>query len=237
MKKNRTFEVIICVVVWVVIIGLVIAINVKHHELTPEEIEAAKTTEMLRQSKETTTAEEVEEIETIMQETTESAQAAVEPDQGNWQEPEEETATDPEEETEAVRPTPNGQGSKYDFTSDEIWEMTRIVYLENGITYPECTYTTVYLTACVILNRLYDWDECPDVYAVIFQQGQYSTAYRYEDYDGSDLGTSNPDGWKMSSLAVYEAISDCDRHPHFQSMAPQGEVYYTDPTTGEVFCY
>lgn len=229
MKKNRTFEVIICVAVWVVIIGLVIAINVKHHELTADEIEAAKTTEMLRQSKETTTAEEVVEVETVTQGTTESDQ---EPDSADL-----DYQAEPEEETEAVRATPNGQGSKYDFTSDEIWEMTRIVYLENGITYPECTYTTVYLTACVILNRLYDWDECPDVYAVIFQQGQYSTAYRYEDYDGSDLGTSNPDGWEMSGLAVYEAISDCDRNPHFQSMAPQGEVYYTDPTTGEVFCY
>ena len=124
----------------------------------------------------------------------------------------------------------------YTFTEDEIWEMTRIVYLENGIV-DESTDTTLYLTACVILNRLYDWDECDTVYEVIWERGQYSTADRYTDYDGSDLGSSYPYGWERSYNAVCQAIENCDRNPHFQSMFAQGAVYYTDPNTGEVFCY
>lgn len=144
----------------------------------------------------------------------------------------------PQEETGELYTTESKwQNGEYQFTSDEVWEMTRIVYLENGITYPECTYQTVYLTACVILNRLYDWDECGTVYDVIWQAGQYSTADRYHDYDGSDLGTSNPDGWATSEEAVWDAIENTDRNPHFQSMAIQGEVYYQDPNIGEYFCY
>lgn len=118
-----------------------------------------------------------------------------------------------------------------------IWEMTRIVYLENGITYPECTYETVYLTACVILNRLYDWPECSSIIDVIYEEGQYSTAYRYEDYDGSELGSSNPEGWEISEQAVADALERCDRNPHFQGRSQQGEIYYMDPYTGEIFCY
>jgi len=123
------------------------------------------------------------------------------------------------------------------YQQDEIWNMTRIVYLENGITYPECTYETIYLTACVILNRMYDWEECHSIIDVIFEDGQYSTAYMYEDYDGSALGTSNPEGWKISEQAVADALEDCNRNPHFQGRSRQGEVYYIDPYTGEVFCY
>lgn len=125
----------------------------------------------------------------------------------------------------------------YISASDELWEMTRIVYLENGITYPECTYETVYLTACVILNRFYDWPECNSITDVIFEQGQYSTAYMYDDYNGAALGSSNPEGWEISEQAVADALERCDRNPHFQSRSIQGEVYYTDPYTGEVFCY
>lgn len=142
-----------------------------------------------------------------------------------------------ETETEVYTTESKWQNGEYQFTSDEIWEMTRIVYLENGITYPECTYKTVYLTACVILNRLYDWDECNTVYDVIWQAGQYSTANRYEDYDGSALGTSNPEGWEISEQAVWDAIENTDRNPHFQSRAIQGEVYYVDPYLEEYFCY
>lgn len=123
------------------------------------------------------------------------------------------------------------------YQQDEIWEMIRIVYLENGITYPECTYETVYLTACVILNRLYDWPECHTITDVIYEPGQYSTAYRYEDYDGSELGSSNPEGWEISEQAVTDAFENCDRNPHFQGRSQQGEIYYVDPYTGEVFCY
>lgn len=158
----------------------------------------------------------------------------------------EEKRTDPEPETvETVKTyvdTVDNSVDKwtdtgYSYTSDEIWEMTRIVYLENGITWPECTYETVYLTACVILNRLYDWPECTDIYSVIREPGQYSTADRYHDYDGSALGSSNSEGWDISSAAVWDAIENLDRAPHFQSRSIQGAVYYTDPYTGEIFCY
>ena len=144
-----------------------------------------------------------------------------------------------EEPVEAVDIPVENEGPEQDPASqqDEIWEMIRIVYLENGITYPECTYETVYLTACVILNRLYDWPECNSITDVIFEQGQYSTAYMYEDYNGAALGSSNPEGWEISKQAVYHALEDCDRNPHFQGRSQQGDIYYIDPYTGEVFCY
>ena len=139
---------------------------------------------------------------------------------------------------EAEEPVDN-EGPEQDayYQQDEIWNMTRIVYLENGITYPECTYETVYLTACVILNRMYDWPECHSITDVIYEPGQYSTTDRYTDYDGSALGTSNPEGWKISEQAVAYALEECDRNPHFQGRSQQGEIYYIDPYTGEVFCY
>jgi len=138
------------------------------------------------------------------------------------------------EPTEAIDMEPE-QDAYYQ--QDEIWNMTRIVYLENGITYPECTYETVYLTACVILNRFYDWPECHSITDVIYEPGQYSTVDMYEDYDGSELGSSNPEGWKISEQAVADALEDCDRNPHYQSRSQQGDIYYTDPYTGEIFCY
>ena len=141
-----------------------------------------------------------------------------------------ETSYEVEEEETEVHPV------EYTFTEDEIWEMTRIVYLENGID-DESTDMTIYLTACVILNRLYDWEECDSVYDVIWQGGQYSTANRYEDYNGNELGGSYPEGWRKSYEAVCRAIENCDRNPHFQSTFAQGTVYYVDPNTGETFCY
>ena len=138
-----------------------------------------------------------------------------------------------EEETEIH--TAEATTGAYTFTEDEIWEMTRIVYLENGIV-EESTDETLYLTACVILNRLYDWEECSTVYEVIWEPGQYSTANRYEDYGGGELG-SYTEGWSRSYAAVCAAIENTDRNTHFQSMGVQGEVYYIDPYTGEVFCY
>ena len=138
--------------------------------------------------------------------------------------------------TEASVDIEEEQNEVYSFTEDEIWEMTRIVYLENGID-DESTDTTLYLTACVILNRLYDWDECNTVYDVIWENGQYSTANRYTDYNGGELGSSYPYGWEKSYNAVCKAIECTDRNPHFQATFAQGSVYYQDPNTGEVFSY
>ena len=144
--------------------------------------------------------------------------------------------TEPQVECEEEEETEVYHAETYTFTEDEIWEMTRIVYLENGIV-DESTDTTLYLTACVILNRLYDWEECDTVYEVIWENGQYSTANRYTDYNGGELGSSYPYGWERSYNAVCMAIENCDRNPHFQSTFAQGTVYYTDPYTGEVFSY
>lgn len=143
---------------------------------------------------------------------------------------------DSETEAPVVSEKEEKENEVYTFTEDEIWEMTRIVYLENGID-DESTDTTIYLTACVILNRLYDWDECNTVYDVIWENGQYSTANRYTDYNGGELGSSYPYGWERSYNAVCSAIENCDRNPHFQSRSVQGSVYYVDPNTGEIFCY
>lgn len=237
-KRN---QIILCACLWAVIVGLAIGISVKDHEPTADEIAAAETTRALKEqaaapvqtaAEEPTTTEEVTTFEPV--DSGPDDRGSID---GDRREPEAPEAEPTEEATEAEVHPAETDAEGYRFTDDEVWEMTRIVYLENGITYPECTYTTVYLTACVILNRLYDWDECADIYGVIFQKGQYSTAYRYEDYNGAELGTSNPDGWAISEMAVYEAISSTDRAPHFQSTAIQGEVYYIDPTTGEVFCY
>lgn len=211
----------------------------EEHHYTEEELAAAETTRELKTEKETTEETEPTTVETTEEE--EDAEPSIAesfitemPDvYEDYQAPE----TEPAAETEVHTTAEKWESGRYEFDGDEVWEMTRIVYLENGITYPECTYQTVYLTACVILNRLYDWDECHTVYEVIWEPGQYSTADRYHDYNGSDLGSSNPEGWEISATAVWDAIENCDRHPHFQSMGPQGEIYYQDPYTGECFCY
>lgn len=223
-----------------------------HHELTKDELAAAEVTARLKAEKEQGNGDDTEadyrDIHRV------DGNNADMPDSGAYREEEEVNAdTDISErfivetpevyedyqktEEEIYQAEDKWQDGAYQFTSDEVWEMTRITYLENGITFPECDYTTVYLTACVILNRLYDWDECNTVYEVIWQGGQYSTADRYHDYNGEALGASNPDGWAISEQAVWDAINNTDRNPHFQSMGVQGEVYYIDPNTGECFCY
>lgn len=241
-KKSKT---ILCAVLWIIIAVCAVACATKDHEPTDDELAAAEVTaasEETTTEAETTTPEPTTE-EPAAEEVTDADTDNHPADSGSADGPgyQQEAPSYEEQEQEAeeteVHTAETDADGRYQFTDDEIWEMTRIVYLENGITYPECTYTTVYLTACVILNRLYDWEECSTVYEVIWEPGQYSTANRYNDYNGSGLGSSNPDGWDASAMAVYEAISDCDRNPHFQSMGAQGTVYYTDPNTGEVFCY
>jgi len=246
-KKSQK---VICALAWLIIIALMIGCAVKPHKLTEDEIAAQETTARLKAEREshaddfTTDSGDlyrVDDSDAALpdsrpdREETEVRDAATsEADRFIIEDPE--VYEDYKE--EEVHPAPDKwENGSYQFTSNEVWEMTRITYLENGITWPECTYETIYLTACVILNRLYDWDECGTIYDVIWQAGQYSTADRYHDYDGSDLGTSNPEGWSISEEAVWDAINNTDRAPHFQSVAPQGEIYYQDPNTGEVFCY
>lgn len=237
---NRKLETVIAIALWVVIIGLVVGINIKPHKLTSEEIAAAEATRK-RQEPETTTQEETTTEEPTTEEVTDATTISSTDD--SWSADSDrylqaaetvEVYEDYQQEETEVHTTEATTGA-YAFTEDEIWEMTRIVYLENGIV-EESTDETLYLTACVILNRLYDWEECSTVYEVIWEPGQYSTADRYTDYGGGELG-SYAEGWSRSYAAVCAAIENTDRNPHFQSMGVQGEVYYVDPNTGEVFCY
>lgn len=236
---NRKLETVIAIALWVVIIGLVIGINIKPHELTPEEIAAAETTRALKEAAATqeTTTEEPTTEEVTDATTISSTDDSWSADSDRYLQAAEvvEVYEDYQQEEENEIHTAEATTGAYTFTEDEIWEMTRIVYLENGIV-EESTDETLYLTACVILNRLYDWEECSTVYEVIWEPGQYSTANRYEDYGGGELG-SYAEGWSRSYAAVCAAIENTDRNPHFQSMGVQGEVYYIDPNTGEVFCY
>lgn len=234
---KRKFEIAIAIALWVVIIGLVVGINIKPHKLTSEEIAAAETTRAL---KETTTTQETTTEEPTTEEVTDAT--TISSSDGSWSADSDrylqetvEVYEDYQQEEETEVHTTEADTGAFAFTEDEIWEMTRIVYLENGIV-EESTDETLYLTACVILNRLYDWEECSTVYEVIWEPGQYSTANRYEDYGGGELG-SYAEGWSRSYAAVCAAIENTDRNPHFQSMGVQGEVYYVDPNTGEVFCY
>lgn len=236
---NRKFETVIAIALWVIIIGLVVCINIKPHELTPEEIAAAETTRKLQEAAATqeTTTEEPTTEEVTDATTISSTDDSWSADSDRYLQAAEtvEVYEDYQQEEKTEIHTAEATTGTYTFTEDEIWEMTRIVYLENGIV-EESTDETLYLTACVILNRLYDWEECSTVYEVIWEPGQYSTANRYEDYGGGELG-SYAEGWSRSYAAVCAAIENTDRNPHFQSMGVQGEVYYIDPNTGEVFCY
>lgn len=241
---SKKTQIIICVALWIIIIGLAIGISIKDHEPTKEEQAAAEVTAALKESKEEETNTEEETI-TEEPATEEVTDAVIDSDpDDSWSDDSDrymqaaedvEVYEDYQQEEETEVHTTEATPGAYTFTEDEIWEMTRIVYLENGIV-EESTDETLYLTACVILNRLYDWDECNTVYEVIWEPGQYSTANRYEDYGGGELG-SYAEGWQRSYAAVCAAIESTDRNPHFQSMGVQGEVYYIDPNTGEVFCY
>jgi len=113
-------------------------------------------------------------------------------------------------------------------TDDEMYELARIIYLENGIGYPNCTYLSVKYTADVLLNRLQQWGY-NDVYEVIWAPGQYSTADNY-----TNIGEYE-EGWDISWTALYDALDNPDYTPVFQAQFPQGTPYYTDPMTGEHF--
>lgn len=133
-----------------------------------------------------------------------------------------------EEEVSSERPYTNARG--LDLTDDEMYELARIIYLENGIGYPNCTYLSVKYTADVLLNRLQQWGYA-DVYEVIWAPGQYSTANNY-----TDIG-AYAEGWEISWTALYDALDNPDYTPVFQAQFSQGTPYYTDPITGEKFGY
>ena len=122
-----------------------------------------------------------------------------------------------------------GDNNNQGLTEEEIWQIARITWLETGV----CSYYTRYLTACVLLNRLYDWPECNSIYDVIYEPGQYATAYQYTDWGGNALVISD-----TTWAAVYDAIENTDRNPHFQcSYAPGYELYYYDADYNVYFYY
>jgi hypothetical protein len=209
---------------------------------TQAEIDAAATTARLREEKQAakedmtvpTVATEIEEEETDDH----SADTWAAPD-GDVQDDGHDQEENTEEPEVIYRNTSNSETVEHVqigerdvlLSEDEMWELVRIIYMENGRVYPECTYQTVKLTADVLLNRLEQWGYA-DAYEVIWAPGQYSTANDYHD-----LGEANPEGWEISWTALYDALNNPDYTPVFQSMSPQGVMYYEDPYTGECFGY
>ena len=119
----------------------------------------------------------------------------------------------------------------YDLTDYEVLEIARIAYLEAG----HSEYQTLYLTVCVILNRYLDWyggiEGGNTIDNVIHAEGQYSTSSMYTDYDGEELYLN-----EQTLDAVYDALNNTDRNPHFQAsngcLNDTGKIlYYTDGTT------
>lgn len=118
----------------------------------------------------------------------------------------------------------------YGFTDEEVAEIARIVWLEVGIC--SCDYYTQYLTACVILNRYLDWGYS-SLYEVIHASGQYATADMYTEYDGSAIRIG-----ERTWSAVYDALADTDRNPHYQMRGGAGmPVYYWDTEWDVCFYY
>lgn len=117
----------------------------------------------------------------------------------------------------------------YLLSEEDVYNIARITYLESGFQGEEYYYTT-YLTACVILNRLVDWDYT-NINEVIWATGQYTSADMYTTWGGGELNI-NETTWK----AVYEAIANPIREVHYQASNNHLEgtgktLYYTDGIT------
>lgn len=169
---------------------------------------------------------EEEEEEIVIPEATVSPELSDEDISQMLEEPEGPIYTEEEPTENAAYPNTRG----LNLTEDEMYELVRIIYLENGIGYPTCTYLSVKYTADVLLNRLQQWGYA-DAYDVIWAPGQYSTANNY-----SNIGAYE-EGWEISWLALYDSLQNPDYTPVFQAQFPQGTIYYQDPVTGEYFGY
>lgn len=126
--------------------------------------------------------------------------------------------------------------STYSYSEEEIYDMARVTYLEDGCLYPEGSYRSIYLCACVILNRANNWYG-GSISAAIYASGQYATAYKYTNWGGGPL-VINDITWE----AVNDALSNCDPNPYYQCngqhLAGAGLTeYFRDPVTDEVFYY
>lgn len=95
-----------------------------------------------------------------------------------------------------------------------------------------CDYYTQYLTACVILNRYLDWGYA-SLHDTIHAQGQYATADMYTEYDGSAIVIG-----ERTWSAVYDALANTDRNPHYQMRGGANQrVYYWDKEWDVCFYY
>ena len=112
-----------------------------------------------------------------------------------------------EETTEYIEPTVVA------FSDEDLFVFMRCVYLENGMNSEYCAY----LTACVILNRYYDYGY-ESLSDVVFANGQFSVAGQiYDDNFINDLTRS----------ACEHALAETDRNPHSFHMGYwEGEEEY-----------
>ena len=173
----------------------------------------------------------------LMQEIADSQQEAVSDEAASvvLLEKEEELGTvaqDEETEPETESETEAEEEACYvvSVTESEIDEMARIVWLEVG----QSQYYTQYLTACVMVNRLLDWNY-DSMTEVIFAKNQYSTANKYTNWGGGSLTVSDE-----AYEAVYEALTCPDRNVHYQDSktANNGKtLYWQDPVSGAKIYY
>ena len=185
--------------------------------------EEESTTSGNSDNKETTTTKSDSKKETTVEETTTSKAV--------------ETTTQPETTTEPeTDPTPSVYVpiDTYGYSTQDVYDLARVTYLEDGCA--GGTYMSVYLCACVILNRANNWYG-GSISAAIYDGGQYATAYKYDNWGGGEL-TINDTTW----AAVSDALAYTDPNPYYQCngdwLADSGLTeYYRDEYTDEVFYY
>ena len=124
--------------------------------------------------------------------------------------------------------------STHGYSAEDIYDMARVTYLEDGCVYPNGTYQSIYLCACVILNRANLWYG-GSISGSIYAPGAYATAYKYTNWGGGEL-TINDITWQ----AVEDALTNLDTNPYYQCngqwLAGYGLTeYYRDPISDEVF--
>ncbi len=205
---------------------------------TAEDDETAETSDGSDDtSEEDTSEEDTDEADTDEEEYTDWEEPSDwEDDTTDWEEPTwHEEPTDPPttttKATEATGSLPISSDNIYGLTEDEIYHMARVVYYEEAIE-SRSSDRSIYLCACVMLNRMLDWGYS-NMHDVLNAPGQYAT--------GSwslPIEYVNSRAW----AGVRQALDDLDRNPHYQANGSwldsmNLELYYRDPVTNEVFYY
>lgn len=205
-------------------------INDESEEETEEDINSSENESLNEDSEETTEPDTEEVIEEETEEVTEKETEEV-TEEYTEEETEEDYSEDDDGDSGYYIPI-----STYNYSDEEIYDLARVTYLEDGCVYGEGSYRSVYLCACVILNRANNWYG-GSISAAIYASGQYATAYKYTSWGGGPL-VINDITWQ----AVNDALSNCDPNPYYQCngqhLAGMGLVEYSrDPGTDEVFYY